>query len=122
MNAPKVYKIKMMDKWWQLVCDRKKIIEGRINRDHHASVIAGDTFEIENIDTGFVVHGIVMRTVKYPSFRKMLTYEGIENVLPGIQDLDEGVNVYYSIDGYKEQESKHGVVAIELSPYNYCSF
>lgn len=50
---------------------------------------------------------------EYPSFKVMLLNEPIDNVLPGISEIDEALSIYrrfYSED----EERKFGVVAIEI--------
>lgn len=108
------YNIRMDDYWWQLIQDRLKTIEGRINRDHHNTVSPGDRFEITNTSTGEILSGYVSNVREYPSFEDMLTEEGIENVLPGVESIQDGVDIYRSIPGYAKDEIDLGVVAIEL--------
>ena len=45
----------------------------------------------------------------------MLEREGIERVLPGVHNIEEGVRIYRQF--YTEEEEKnYGVVAIEIEP------
>jgi len=45
----------------------------------------------------------------------MLKKEGIENVLPGVKNIEEGVQIYRQFYS-EEREKKYGVVAIEVEP------
>jgi ASC-1-like (ASCH) protein len=44
----------------------------------------------------------------------MLEFEGIEKLLPGFTDIEEGIQVYLGLPGYKERIAQHGIFAIGL--------
>lgn len=48
----------------------------------------------------------------------MLEKEGLENVLPGVKSIEEGIQVYRRFYD-EEKEKKYGVVAIEIEPLEY---
>ncbi|HUD00913.1 MAG TPA: hypothetical protein VMR37_01165, partial [Rhabdochlamydiaceae bacterium] len=50
----------------------------------------------------------------FPTFREMLKKEGLENCLPGMADLEEGVAVYHHFPRYREREKELGVLAIGI--------
>lgn len=50
----------------------------------------------------------------YPDVRSLLEAEGVENVLPGIETIDAGVERYHSFPGYEERIEEGGIFAIGL--------
>jgi len=56
-----------------------------------------------------------LRSVReYRSFEDMLRDFGVENLLPGVSDLKQAVDIYRSFPGYAEKEMMLGVVAMEI--------
>ncbi|MFY7843076.1 MAG: ASCH domain-containing protein [Rhabdochlamydiaceae bacterium] len=51
---------------------------------------------------------------KYASFHEMLNIEGLQNVLPGVEHIEEGVKIYHSFPHYQEEEKSLGVLAIHF--------
>jgi ASC-1-like (ASCH) protein len=49
----------------------------------------------------------------YSTFEEMLEKEGLKNVLPGIETIDEAINIYNKFYS-AEDEMKYGIVAIHL--------
>ena len=50
---------------------------------------------------------------EYNTFGEYLEAEGLDKCLPGIQDIDTGLSVYYKYFT-KEDEKEFGVIAIRL--------
>ena len=46
--------------------------------------------------------------------REMLQFEGLERVLPGYDSIEEGVEMYLNLPGYKERIQEYGIYAIGL--------
>lgn len=51
----------------------------------------------------------------------MLRDLGVENLLPGVSDLKQAVDIYRSFPGYAEKEMMLGVVAMEIVPPGSCA-
>lgn len=60
------------------------------------------------------IHAEILRLSKYDSFLSMLKTEGLQNCLPGIGSLEDGVQIYHSFPDYKTRESAYGVLAIAI--------
>lgn len=86
-----------------------KTVEGRLDKGKFAIIKIGDILEIESEDAVFK---IIAKNI-YPNFRKMLEKEGIKNVIPDKDNINDAVSVYYRFYT-KEQEKKFGVVAIKI--------
>jgi len=106
----------------------RKTVEGKLNADWVSTLQVSDriTWYDNTVDTVADILAnrntvpvrsfstIVTSLANYPSFRKMLEAEGLQNVLPGTKSIDDGVKVYRGF--YSEaDEVKYGVMAIRLS-------
>lgn len=105
----------MQNEWWNLILNGQKKVEGRLFKNHHAIVKVGDDCEIKNSKTKKVLYAKVNNVTFYASFESMLVHEGIKNMLPGIHNLKDAVDLYHKIPNYKNEEKEYGVVAIELT-------
>ena len=79
----------LADKW-------SKKAEGRVNSLKYRSMQVGDTILFCDKKTGYYIFGKIKFKHEYNSFEKMLTTEGVSNMLPFLEDheLAEGVDVY----------------------------
>ena len=99
----------MQEPYHSLILQGKKIVEGRLNKGKFASIEAGDVLELEPENIKF---SVVEKNI-YKSFKEMIETEGVENVIPDKNNIDDAVNVYYKFYT-KEQEQEFGVVAIKI--------
>jgi ASC-1-like (ASCH) protein len=101
--------------YFDLMKEKKKIKEGRINTGKFKDMKIGDLILVycsDELKDNFKV--TITSRHEYTSFEEMLKNEGLENVLPGIDTISKGVEIYHSISNYKENEIK-GVVALGIS-------
>lgn len=104
--------IKVDPKYFNLIQEKKKTVEGRIYRDKYAQLYAGD---IIRFTTEFQeLYARVLSTKRFDSFAAMLAYYGIKNCLSDVETLNEAVKIYYSFPNYQNQEQQFGVVGIEI--------
>lgn len=104
-----VVNINISEPWYGYVVSGKKRIEGRLYKGKFASLAVGDTLCVNEVSQ-FKVAALRL----YPSFRAMLSKEGIANVLPGVTSIKAGSAVYRAF--YTEaDEQQYGVVAIEVA-------
>merc|ERR1711991_89078 len=93
VNFPAM-ELNVQDPWFTALADGTKNVEGRLDKPKYADLDKGDTITFK-LDGG---DATVERTVKtvhtYDSFEKMLKREKIENVLPGIESIEDGVEIY----------------------------
>ncbi|EKE15786.1 MAG: hypothetical protein ACD_11C00105G0011 [uncultured bacterium] len=101
--------INVQEPYYSFILQGKKTVEGRLNKGKFASIQVGDILELEPEKIKLVV---VEKNI-YKNFREMIEKEGIGNVIPDKNDIDEAVNVYYKFYT-KEQEQEFGVVAIKI--------
>eukprot|EP00056_Hartaetosiga_gracilis_P019372 m.13841 g.13841 ORF g.13841 m.13841 type:complete len:115 (-) comp7645_c0_seq1:163-507(-) len=101
--------------WFSLIKLGLKVVEGRLNVGKWAGLSIGDEITFFNDDFGFERRCTVkvMETRTYPSFSSYLKEEGLASTLPGVESLDEGVQIYRKYYS-KSDEMKHGIIAIQL--------
>jgi len=91
------------------IINKQKTVEGRLNKGKFASIQPGDMLILAPEMQEFKV----MAKNNYKTFRDMIVSEGIKNVIPDKNDIEEAVGVYYEFYT-KEQEQKFGVIAIKI--------
>jgi ASC-1-like (ASCH) protein len=107
------WKMGLQEEYLRAIAEGKKKIEGRLYDEKRQKIKPGDTIIFEN-----KLMCVVKDIRVYSSFREMLESEGIENVLPGIRNVEEGVKVYRKFYS-EEKEKKYGVAAIEIEPVGW---
>jgi ASC-1-like (ASCH) protein len=105
-----MHKIACVDPWFQKICNAQKRIDGR-SGPKYDNIKVGDTISFDCKLKSVLC--FVTRVTRYPSFFILLMSEGLDNVLPGIKTIEEGVKIYRRF--YSEEfEKEHGVLAIEI--------
>lgn len=102
-------KINIQEPYKTFILKGIKIVEGRLNKGKFARIKVGDILEIGSEEIKF---NVIKRNI-YSNFREMLKKEGIKNVIPDKNDINDAVNVYYKFYT-KEQEKEFQVVAIKI--------
>ncbi len=114
MDNKITYVENVSEPWFTLISLGLKTVEGRKNKGVFKDMKIGDIIKWTN-DNFFSrsVQTEIIGKNEYPTFQEYLESEGIEKCLPGINDIDNGLSVYYKYYT-KEDEQKYGVVAIQL--------
>ena len=110
------YIMKVREPWFSLIKVGKKKVEGRLNKGLFSKLNIGDTLvftnnEIENLSRECKVK--VKNIINYQTFYNYLKTEKLKNCLPGIDNLDDGVSIYYGFYS-KADEDKFKVLAIKI--------
>lgn len=107
----------------QSILEGKKIVEGRLAKDKFLNFTVGDKILLrEDIwEDGEIIDSLktdktvgILTIKRYRSFEEMLESEGVENVIPSAQSIEEARSAYrqfYSI----ENEEKFGVIAFKIA-------
>lgn len=90
-----------------------KTHEGRLARSHYLSLQPGNYINISAHEDAMVFR--VRSVARYKTFKEMLLAHSVKAFLPGVEDVDEAVEVYRGFPGYAEGEEEVGVVAIEVT-------
>ncbi len=101
--------LNIIEPYVSFILSGRKIIEGRLNKDKFKDLKIGDILLIGPERKKFNIERISI----YESFKDMLSKEGVNNVVPNKNTVEEAVKVYYNFYT-KEQEKEFGVLAIKI--------
>ncbi|MFH1661847.1 MAG: ASCH domain-containing protein [Candidatus Falkowbacteria bacterium] len=105
----KIIPINIQSKYIPFILSNKKTAEGRLNKGKFAKIKVGDILEInkEKMQVKVIEKNV------YPNFKEMIEKEGVANVMPDKNNIQDAVSAYYEFYT-KEQEKEFGVVAIKI--------
>lgn len=115
MNTPlpkKIFYVSIQQKYLDLIQKGMKTVEGRVNKNQYREIKKDDCIQFQTGSKRLLCR--VISRIDYPSFRKMLEAEGVENCLPGIFTLSEGEKIYHTFPNYEKEAKKNGVVAFKI--------
>lgn len=101
--------INIQEPYFSFIRDGVKTVEGRINKGRFAQIREGDTLIVKGIAKQFKV----LYKKPYKTFLEMIEKEGVKNVIPDKESVQDGANVYFKFFT-KKQEKEFGVVAIKI--------
>ena len=101
--------------WFTLIKLRIKTIEGRLANGNFKNINLGDYIIFINNDFGFqrIQKCQISKITEYQTFHDYLQTETLEKCLPGIDNIEQGLQVYYKYYT-KEQEQNSKVIAMTL--------
>jgi len=110
-----VYEKNLSEPWFSLIKLKNKIVEGRLNKGDFANMNVGDFIVFTNNELGFERKFTVeiKKITYYDNFQLYLENESLEKCLPGINSMEEGLNVYYKYYS-KNDEMKYKIKAFTL--------
>ncbi|XP_027340430.1 uncharacterized protein LOC113853920 isoform X2 [Abrus precatorius] len=103
------FELHVQEPFFKQLNDGLKTIEGRCASGKYSRIESGSLI-LFNKSVVFEVQGVRW----YPTFNDMLEAENLEKVLPGVQSVEEGVQVYRRFYT-EEKEHENGVLAIIVS-------
>ena len=105
----------LQEPWFSLVKLGIKTIDGRLNRKDFANMKVYDIIYFTNNVFGFerICKVIIEKITSYKTFYDYLTCETLDKCLPGIDNIEDGKQVYYHYFN-KEDEMICGVRAFEI--------
>ncbi len=103
--------VNVSEPWFSLMKNKKKRIEGRLNKGTFATLKKGEIIKFINNNNSFKAK--IKKIVKYNTFEEYLSQEGLKRTLPNINSIEDGVNIYYKYYT-KEQEREYKVLAIYI--------
>ncbi len=101
--------INVQEPYLSFILNGQKTVEGRLNKGKFATIQLGDILIINNLIDKFKIVG----KNNYPTFKAMIEAEGLKNIIPDKETIDEAVDVYYNFYT-NDQEKEFGVLAIQL--------
>lgn len=110
-----IFELKVQPRYFALLREGIKVVEGRLYNPQLASLKVGELLRfINDLDRSQTLVTSVVYLRKYDSFQDMLTQEGLEKCLPGILNIQEGVELYRNFPKYRELEKRDGVIALGI--------
>jgi ASC-1-like (ASCH) protein len=107
------YEVHVSEPWYTHIKEGRKTVEGRPKRKTFAEMQVGQTIKFFNKELNENFCAKIIEINEHKTFLDMIRSNGIENVLPEIRNLEEGVSVYRQY--YDEEiESQYGVVGIKV--------
>ncbi|WP_457619653.1 HisA/HisF-related TIM barrel protein [Methanopyrus sp.] len=106
----RVHHMGLEEEYLNLIKEGKKTVEGRVKDDKRVRIKPGDKILFNR---RLLVKVVDVR--EYDSFEEMLREEGLENVLPNVDSIEEGIEVYRRFYS-SGKEKMFGVLAIEIEP------
>jgi ASC-1-like (ASCH) protein len=114
-----IYCTDVSEPWFTLIKLGIKTVEGRLNKTDFYKIKIGDTIIFTNCDFEFErkIYVKIINIKDYENFDLYLQNEKLENCLPGLDTIEEGIkilyNYYTSFDEYK-----YKVRAIQFEKYD----
>jgi len=113
MDPDLIYTVPVKKHAYIHISNGSKSVEGRLYRGIFAKMKQDDVIKFIHKDLP-PIFATVTFTHPYPSFRKMVTKEGVSNVTPDLSSVDEAEALYRSIYSISKEE-EFGVIAIRVS-------
>lgn len=109
-----IISINIQDKYFELIKSGNKQVEGRLNRSIFKNIRVGDQVYWTSHNKKILTEIIYIH--KYENFKDMLEHENLSRVLPGINNIQDGIKIYDSFyhEKIKEIDDKDKVLAFGL--------
>ena len=116
------YNLSLNDRPFKAIKNGTKKIEGRVQTKRNLDVpfdklTTRDTIIFTNRETKEKMEVKVLGVRHYKNVREMLEKEGVNNVLSSGGTIEEGIESYNGLEGYKDGIEKSGIYAIEVEPF-----
>jgi ASC-1-like (ASCH) protein len=109
-----IFRKSVQEPWYTHIKKGQKTVEGRLNKSWVTSLNELDRViwlksgeESEHFST------YVEKLASYSTFEEMLRTEGLENVLPGVETIEDGIQIYREFYS-EDDEKKYGVIGIHM--------
>jgi len=115
MEKVQSHRLEVHTRYFDLIEKKIKTFEGRVNKPKYQKIKSGDSIEFAPEESSSrLVIAKVLGIHKFKSFKEMIEQVGLFQCLPGVDSIEEGVNIYHSFPQYKEDAEKFGVVAFKI--------
>jgi len=104
----KIVEIDIQEPYFSYIQSGQKTIETRLNKGKFKFLEIGDILRINNQANFEIIDKKL-----YSSFRDMIIKEGIENIVPDKDIVEDAINICYQFYS-KKQEKEFGVMALRI--------
>ena len=109
----KFHKMGLSDPWFDYVKNGKKIVEGRIYDDSRKKYKINDMLMIIS-KKGEIIRKKITGLLRFKTFEEGMKIIDYKLLIPNANNIEEALNVYYNIPGYKDRQYNNGVLFIFL--------
>jgi ASC-1-like (ASCH) protein len=110
-----MYAMKLSSPHFEDIESGRKKYENRVNEEKRQHLKKGDIITMSHDKDGDRKYEVrIVNITKYKYFDDVFSDLGLENVLPGVRSVEEGVKLYESIQGYEFNGRRLGVLCFEL--------
>ncbi len=107
------HQLHVQTRWYDLIALSAKKYEGRLFDSDVSTIQPGDIIEfISGGRTPLLTR--VTSVTRYRNFDEMLDGDGLVKMLPGVDSMDAGLEIYRGFPGYREGENEYGAAAFGL--------
>ena len=109
------YKKNLSEPWFSLIKFKIKTIEGRLNKGEFKNMNINDFILFTNNELGFERKFIIeiKNITYYDNFQEYLEKETLEKCLPGLDNIEDGLKIYYRFYT-KNDESEYKIKAFKF--------
>lgn len=100
--------------WFDAIARGAKTIEGRLAKGKFLNFYPGQQIIVTNTSTGQQMMVTIKQISRFANFEQMISCYGLNQVLPGVNCLAEGLAIYRRYYSASDEET-YGVLAISLS-------
>jgi ASC-1-like (ASCH) protein len=113
------HEMNLNNRWFNEVKDENKTVEIRTNDEKRQLINIGDIIKfIDSLDENNIIYVEVIHKTNHINLKNAIKSGRLKYVLPGFNKISEGVDYYYSFNGYKDKEDKYGIVNLYLKLIN----
>lgn len=109
----KIHRLQCDEPWFSHLRSGRKPVEGRKNSPRYQSFKSGDIIEFHNDHASF--RASVTEIRRYDSLESYLHDVGVDQALPGVNSLEEGLQVYLQWSTSAEIQ-QYGFLGIFVRP------
>ena len=109
-----VHTMKINKHWFDLIITEDKEYEIRLFDFKRELIKVGEFIEFICNETSRTAFLVVIEITKYDTFKQALENTDLTKVLPGVASIEEAIEIYYDIPGYKEGEEIFGVIVFKI--------
>lgn len=114
-QTPQLHTVTLLSQYLHAIKSGAKTVEGRTYCGKYKDICVGDMIHfVSNTNPDEEVVARVTHVNVYPGFKEMLIAEGLSACLPGVSNIDEGVQIYHSFPMYEERSKQYGALALRI--------